>query len=198
MTVCCSDCGLLTLRLRDPGAFLEADFHYRKEGNLYGELQRSDQSPLCLVQEYDLREEFIDQNHKKVDTRLKHLMVINKDRDCPRFIKWIQGVPPREHLDMQFAQVIQQQQREQRACDIEHAEQQRERDLAAAKEQREDDRRRTDEQNRVNRRIQIGLAVFAAVSTILTACITAYLNNKPEPKPQPAPVVNVIVPDTKK
>jgi hypothetical protein len=172
-----------------------------------------DRLPVCFVDAFNLGKEIIEPPIKKQEVA----GIIHKERDCPRFTAWKRGHSPREHLEMiesiEVARLHNEQrekertwQEEQRKRDEEREERLKASERAWQEEQRRRDQehqerlererdRRQAEQNRLNRLVQIAVALIGLVGIIVVAFLANYLKapdpaRQSEPPAQKAPATN--------
>lgn len=213
----CGECGLLTVKENMGTSYYEVDIEYRTNGMRYDNLKRGEPTPRCLVMACNLREEAIElsrEGNKESDQVMK---IASKDRECEKFVPWVPGNTPKEHLEMYHALLASQEAARQRERDreweskqeaaarewqIAQDEARREREDRRDKEAKErDDRRDKDNrdwqasQNLTNRKWQGVLGGIAAAVGLIGVFLGKYLSTPPAPpviqvQPQ-SPVVNV-------
>jgi hypothetical protein len=101
----CIDCGYLTLRRNSTRELVEVEAEIRDTGEIpkdhYGprDIQPLYDPPLiCFRNKFKLYEE---QNAVTgVGPAGRILAVINKERPCDKFKKWVQGFTPKQHVEM--------------------------------------------------------------------------------------------------
>lgn len=127
----CADCGCLARRVLNPNALIEVDPDDRVGANAAGRGSGTDGlpklAPICAAGAYDLRAEY----RKGFDPEwladsaapsMHHAFpafkaVIDKPRECDAFIKYKEGLTPREHVDMNIIALEKQRIAEQNAAD---------------------------------------------------------------------------------
>ena len=93
----CSECGYLAVRDKDSRELKEAEVEYRKRGL---RIAKYEYIPICFVQVRDFRDEVI---NKKGASNLDNISIgefISKEIKCELFTKWLQGLTPKEHVEM--------------------------------------------------------------------------------------------------
>lgn len=201
----CADCGLLTLRLLHQGQYLEADTDFRSAGERHGILEETTGAPICMVRAFDLRDEARGWEGLMPDAARDHT-VITKPRPCPRFVAWVQGLSPKEHVEMHHAERMEQIAEERKKADEERAEERRRADQKRQDElrteqrawqeaqdrtrrEREDARDKEsrawqERQNNINRVVQVTLFALTILAGAIGWAIGRYANN-----PQPQPII---------
>jgi len=96
----CADCGYLAVRHFKTRDLLDAEEMLRRTGEMPVEPGTQhyiyDPWPVCFARVIDFRSALDDNSgtpHRK--------RVINDDRECARFTPWIQGLTPKEHVELQ-------------------------------------------------------------------------------------------------
>lgn len=97
----CADCGFLAVRHFETRDLLDAEELLRRDGEM--PLQPGtghyiyDPWPICFARVIDFRAALEDNSgspHRK--------RVINEGRECNRFTPWIQGLTPKEHVELKI------------------------------------------------------------------------------------------------
>ena len=85
---------------------MEANDIFREEGVPL--LREYHPYPVCSARAFNLQEEAREMGGRRKDSVLS---VIHRDRDCPNWTRWMMGASPKEHRDMQMAELEQEFQR---------------------------------------------------------------------------------------
>lgn len=190
-SVRCANCGFLAVKRRIERTLCEVEGVIRDGGEWPCVASKQhgvyEDVPICYVQASPLSEEM---NGKRF------LDVIGRDRECPAFTPWQQGLSPKEHADMLHNERMEAIAEGRKRADEERAEQRRgaDREWQASQEQTRAERdRERDEtarawqasQNFKNRLLSAFLSALAIVSSIACLFLGKYLNSPP-----PQPVAN--------
>jgi hypothetical protein len=97
----CADCGFLGVRIHKTREIVDADALMRETGHNPGESINSadrilDEHVLCFVRAADLAKE------TGRPDEASRSSVIQRERECQRFTPWIQGLTPKEHVELKI------------------------------------------------------------------------------------------------
>jgi hypothetical protein len=189
----CVQCGLLAVRHTETEQLREVTLEYReywenllaKPANPPGQLeQRYNPVPACIVMAANLSKVVGD----VPPFPAKVSKVITMERECDKFVAWMQGHTPREHQDRILAERMleKQQERENNRLkeDREYRDEQRRQDL-----DREEKRAREDRETakREGRRFWImfvvGMTLVPLFAAVLQVYGPAWLQNQKDKQP---------------
>ena len=157
----CQDCGFLSLRVNETQALVETPEGTRQSGQL---THRSRHAflPECFVKACSFRDEWnrTTPEHEQDQARLR---LYTTERDCKSWVKWQEGLTPREHKEMVDQQTLREWQEERRRNDRDWQEAQRKGDQDRQRTQRKEDQDRQDGQRRSDRIWAIVLLIVGAV-----------------------------------
>lgn len=155
----CSECGYLAVRARTSRELREAEGEYRKRGL---RIAISEHIPICFAQVRDFREEIIKEKGASNLDSVNITPFISKEIYCDCFIKWLQGLTPKEHREMLDRQWQLDYQAKREKEDKEWREEQRRLDL----QWREDQDRKSGKRHRWD------LVIIGIVATLLICAST--------------------------
>jgi hypothetical protein len=111
----CADCGFLAGRDLESRQLVEVTVENRKTGIIPTHHKYPDEVysafPLCFAQAWPLQDE------AKSKQQADILTVIQRERECDKFVRWRQGFTPKEHQEMIDQQELKRWQVEQRRED---------------------------------------------------------------------------------
>ena len=177
----CSGCGFLCAFHRQKQELVPLDDAMRSEWTAKmdrnSNLALVDDVPRCFVSAMPLGKEFEkSQNHL---TWNKGLEVITKERDCPRFKAWAPGHSPKEHLDMENAEMMRLWMEQQKKDDRKAREDDKDADRKYQEEQKSEDRKFHVSQKRWDR----AFAILLALTTFLVGWLLKERLDRPEKPP---------------
>jgi len=131
----CSECGYIAARNCETRQLEEMEKDHRGSGNLPG--HKYVRVPVCFVMASDhygdAHAMFLSIRDKMASPAKDHFEpqwekyvkeIINRERDCPLFVKWKQGSTPKEHQEMMDREVMLKWQAEREEADRKWREQQ--------------------------------------------------------------------------
>ena len=112
----CADCGFLGVRIRQTRQIVDAEPLMRERGynpalTIAGADTVYDDAVLCFVRAHNLAAEMgrADEENRR--------RVVQQERECQRFTPWIQGLTPKEHIELKIEEDRQLWQTEQELAD---------------------------------------------------------------------------------
>jgi hypothetical protein len=157
MSVKCSECGFLSLRLDDSKHLIEAHEKTRRTGEV---LANNEIIPACFVRSANLSAELAGRKATYITAR----EIIQSDRECNQFIEWQQGFSPKEHSEMLQQKMLLEWQRQM----AEDERQWRENQAATARAWRKEDQAAAETAMKAQRYSGWAIAVWTLVSAGIT------------------------------
>lgn len=201
----CRDCGYLSVRDRGTGELMSPDNDYRQSGAVAMTMPHIAPFPICMRRACDFPKELNMKSERHAIYPKDAAVVLDKERDCEKFIPWQQGLSPKEHLEMDIIE-----RREQREIDMIEKREQRDRQWRLADEKSQKDREERDRKWRQEdvkadtrrTKIEIVMGSVAIIAALIAGAISGPMaewlfkkhernappitmtpNNIPEPKP---------------
>ncbi|WP_461506327.1 hypothetical protein [Rhodopirellula baltica] len=104
----CRDCGFFGVRNRSTRKIEEAEASIRTEGRIPTDTRTGtkllyESTPVCVAGAADFRSEFENLTGSQNSSPGARLTkCCGKKRDCRKFVRWVIGMSPKDHIDMAF------------------------------------------------------------------------------------------------